>query len=66
MKNTKSKKIIINAVSGGYFVTINDTGLPWVYQDIDKMLAKVKEELLNETKMVAESPDWVKEELDRI
>jgi hypothetical protein len=58
-----NKKIVINAVNGGYFVTVDDRGLPWVYQDMDKMLAKIREELTNETEIVADGPDWVKEEL---
>ena len=68
-----SKKIVINAVNGGYFVTVDDGGLPWVYQDIDKMLAKVRKELTSTSQCGLQSqpepfyegPDWVKEELEK-
>ena len=59
-----NKKIVINAVKGGYMVLIDDHAIPWICKDMDKLLAKIREEL--ESEPVTESPDWVKEELDRI
>ena len=61
-----SKKIVINSVNGGYMVFVDDHPLPWVCKDMDKLLAKVKEEFESEPEAVAESPDWVKEELGEI